>query len=86
MENNIIIDVRTPEEFAEGHISQAVNIPLDELENSIDGLRQYEVIVLVCRSGVRTLLAKELLETNGFENVTDGGGWEKYQELNDSFI
>lgn len=67
----LILDVRTPEEYAEGHVPGAVNISHDELATrlaEIEAARQDGVIVY-CRSGRRAATAEELLLGQGFQNV-----------------
>jgi len=67
----LILDVRTPEEFAEGHVPGAVNISHDELAArlaEVEGARDNGVIVY-CRSGRRAATAEELLLGQGFQNV-----------------
>ena len=74
----LILDVRTPAEFAEGHLPGAINIPYDELASRLDELgpeRNAEVIVY-CRSGRRAGLAESVLVETGFSNVRDlTGHW-----------
>jgi len=77
--NTAIIDVRTAEEFAAGHIPQSINIPLHILLDSIEDLTEFDAIILICRSGNRSRQAKVLLQERGFENVFNGGGWEAFQ-------
>lgn len=74
--NGIILDVRTREEYAAGHIPGAVNIPLDELEyTEIEGGKNYYVY---CHSGARSGAACTLLAQDGYsaENI---GGIEGYR-------
>lgn len=61
-----VIDVRTPEEYAQGHISGAVNMPLDTLEARLSELAQDQPYLLVCRSGSRSAQAQQLMEQHGF--------------------
>ena len=64
--NEIIIDVRTPEEWqTDGHAACSVNYPLDEIQNKVDELKKYQHIILVCRSGNRAGIAKRQLENAG---------------------
>lgn len=70
-----LVDVRTPAEFATGSVPGAVNIPLDEVAAKAKDLAQYEAVVLFCRSGNRSGMAKALLEQLGLRNVTNGGIW-----------
>jgi len=69
----VLIDVRTPEEFAAGHIPGALNIPYDELParlHELDG-RQGEELVVYCRTGRRAEIAEQALAKAGFLNVRD---------------
>ncbi len=73
----VLIDVRTPEEFAQGHIAGAINIPVEELREkellpqvpSVD-----TPILLYCRSGRRAVKAGQLLVRNGYRHVMNFGG------------
>lgn len=72
----IIIDVRTPGEFAGGHVKGSVNIPLDKIQGSIAKIKAYKKpIVVCCASGMRSSNAKRVLTKNGLEEVYDGGSW-----------
>lgn len=68
----LLLDVRTPEEFAEGHIPQALNIPYDALAGRIGELgiedREREIVVY-CRSGRRAAEAEETLRRAGYQGV-----------------
>lgn len=73
----IIVDVRTIDEWNnDGHAACTVNYPLDELAGKTDTLKNFEKIVLVCRSGHRAAMAKEMLEQAGLKNVENKGSWE----------
>lgn len=66
IENALIIDVRSPEEFARGHYPNAVNMPLDTLANAIPQLTsEKRPIVVYCRSGNRSGKAVKLLKEAG---------------------
>jgi rhodanese-related sulfurtransferase len=71
-----LVDVRTPGEFAEGHVSGSVNIPLDSIPNQLAQFKNKQHIVVFCRSGGRSSQAKSFLEQNGFVNVINGGTWD----------
>jgi rhodanese-related sulfurtransferase len=71
-----LVDVRSPGEFAEGHVNGSVNIPLDQVQNQLAKFKNKENIVVFCRSGNRSSQAKSILEQNGFTNVTNGGTWQ----------
>ncbi|MEJ8604213.1 rhodanese-like domain-containing protein [Riemerella anatipestifer] len=79
--NSILVDVRTPEEFAEGSANGAINIPLDQLENHLDKLNPSQDIVLFCRSGRRSEEAKTILEKHGFKKVYNAGTWNEVKTL-----
>jgi rhodanese-related sulfurtransferase len=73
----IIVDVRTPEEWEyDGHANCSVNYPLDDIQNKIEDLKNYEHVVLVCRSGNRAGIAKRILESAGIKNVENLGPWQ----------
>ena len=72
----IIIDARTEEEFAQGHIENAILIPEYEIANRAeDELPQKDALILVyCRSGRRSKIASEELVKLGYTNVKEFGG------------
>jgi len=67
----LLLDVRTPEEFAQGHVPGAKLIPLQELEARVGELDAYEQrgVVAYCEVGGRAAKAAELLRARGFANV-----------------
>lgn len=71
-----LVDVRSPEEFADGHVKGSVNIPLDQIKNQLAQFKGKENTVVFCRSGNRSSQAKAILEQNGFTNVTNAGTWK----------
>lgn len=79
-EDYIILDVRTQDEYNEGHIDKALLIPVDDLEKVLDNLPEDKPIIVYCRSGARSRRAAEILVNNGFTQVYDMGGilgWEE---------
>ena len=62
----LVLDTRSPEEFAKGHIAGAINIPHTEVKNKLDWLKTFDqTIVVHCRSGRRALVAEQaLLDAN----------------------
>jgi|JI9StandDraft_1071089.scaffolds.fasta_scaffold206198_4 phage shock protein E len=76
-----LVDVRTPAEFAEGHVNGSINIPLDQVQNQLAKFKGKENIVVFCRSGNRSSQAKSILEQNGFTNVTNGGTWQEVNQI-----
>jgi len=69
----VILDVRTPEEFAAGHIPGAINIPQTEVQKRLPELEKYrnQEIVVHCGSGGRAAKAEKTLRENGFSDVVD---------------
>jgi rhodanese-related sulfurtransferase len=67
----IILDVRTPQEYQEGHISNAINIPVQILGQQLDKLNNFKdkKILVYCRSGHRSAIASQILDRAGFKNV-----------------
>ena len=72
----LILDVRTPEEFAVGHIPNAINIPNEEIGTAqIPELPEKDQLILVyCRSGNRSKQASEKLAAMGYTNIVEFGG------------
>ena len=71
----LLVDVRTPGEYAKDHISGAVNIPLDQVETRLDEFGVHDrQIVVYCVSGRRSASAQSILKTRGFDQVHNLGG------------
>ena len=70
----IIIDVREPSEFANGHVEGAVNIPLSEImQNGLpDSITKDHDIILYCNSGNRSGVAERYLKSKGCSSVVNG--------------
>lgn len=75
-----MLDVRQPEEWVEFHMPGSTLIPLDQLEARIDEVPSDQQVVVVCRSGNRSQVGRDILLKGGFEQVTSmaGGlkGWQ----------
>jgi len=71
----LVLDVRTPEEFQNGHIDGAVNVPIDDLASRIDDMvpDKNTPIRVHCQSGGRSARAKKLLDSKGYAHVEDLG-------------
>lgn len=77
----LLLDVRTPEEFAGGHLDGAVNVPVQVLDSKWASLNvppEREVVVY-CRSGRRSAQAKAVLEGKGVKRVVDVGGMSNWK-------
>lgn len=71
-----VIDVRTPAEFAGGHVEGAINIPVNIIHQHIEEIKAInQPIVLCCASGGRSFSAYQFLKENGITNLSDGGPW-----------
>lgn len=79
----IVIDVRMPAEFVDGHLDGARNIDLQSAEfvSRIAGLDPGAAYVVYCRSGNRSAQAVTLMEAAGFTDVTDAGGMDEAATL-----
>ena len=71
----VVVDVRTPVEYKDGHVKGSINLPLQTLGNNLNKLKKDQVIITCCRSGSRSGMAKRMLKANGFEQVHNGGPW-----------
>ncbi|MCF6218580.1 MAG: rhodanese-like domain-containing protein [Gammaproteobacteria bacterium] len=78
----LLLDVRTPEEYQQGHLYNALLIPHDQLANRISELGgdKSRAIVLYCRSGGRAGKAEAVLREHGFTDVLNAGGYQDMME------
>ena len=74
-EGAVILDVRTPAEFQQGHIKGAINTPLNELSNHLSKYKKEQTIITCCASGMRSASAAKILKSNNYNKVYNGGGW-----------
>ena len=80
---DILIDVRTLEEYNVGHIPQAINLPIDELRNRLNEVNKNKTIYIYCQIGLRGYLAQRILVQNGFEKVYNlSGGYKLWEACN----
>lgn len=79
----LVIDVRSPGEFGAGHLSKAINIPLDEIENSVPKRvkDKKQVLLLHCASGMRSGMAKGKLKGMGYPNVFNLGSYARTESI-----
>ena len=78
----IIVDVRPPESFEEGHIEGSINIPLGQLRSRLDELPKDKQICVHCQVGFSSYLAYRILTHNGFNVINLNGGYDTYQISN----
>lgn len=79
-EGLVLVDVRTPEEYADGHIPNAINLPVAELPELLDALpNKDQKLVVYCRSGFRAGKAIDYLKSQGYTSLQhldgDYSGW-----------
>lgn len=76
----LLLDVRSPDEYRSGHVKEAINLPVNNLDE-IESLTKSkdETIYVYCRSGNRSQKAKTLLEEKGYTKVIDLGGISNYK-------
>jgi phage shock protein E len=75
----LLVDVRSPGEFAAGHIDGAVNVPVDQISNLLERLGSMDRTVIVyCRSGARSSRSARVLREAGFEKVRDLGAMARW--------
>ena len=77
--NHFLIDVRTKEEFDSYHMENAINIPLDNINKILEdvNIKKSSIIIVYCKSGVRSSSAAEKLISLGYKNVYDLGSVTK---------
>ena len=82
-DNLIVLDVRKPAEFAEGHVKDALNIPLNELNNPLNmsAIEDEHNVYVHCAGGYRSVIASSLLKRQGIHNIRNVvGGWSSIKE------
>ena len=82
LENDgMIVDVRTPQEYASGHISGSINVPLNTIPSKKKELTgKYKTIITCCASGMRSASAKSMLYGTDTK-VINGGNWHSLEKL-----
>lgn len=76
----VILDVRTPQEYATGHIGGSVNISLGTIRERYTELDTAKTYITVCSHGLRSVKAQQLLQERGFKHVYNGGAWADLAE------
>jgi rhodanese-related sulfurtransferase len=77
----VIIDVRNPNEFRQGHIQGSKNIPVNEIRSKVEMIRKWnKPVITVCLSGGRSAAAKSVLSAAGIE-VYNGGPWYSLRKI-----
>ena len=73
-----LVDVRTPQEFAQGALPGSINIPLQVINATYQSLDKTKPVILFCRSGARSAQAQSILKQEGFDSVHNLGSIQKY--------
>ncbi len=76
-----LLDTRTVEEFAHGHIDGFFNIPVDELRERLGELDKRKPVYVICQSGLRSYIACRILAGNGFDSYNFSGGFRFYDAV-----
>lgn len=81
--SDILLDIRSKEEFEKGFIPNAINIPIDELRDRISELDVNKNIYVYCLGGVRGYLAQQILKQNGYKKILNlSGGYQLWDICN----
>ena len=76
----VLLDVRTPQEYAQGHLPGSRNIPLDEIGQAAEAVTDLNTpLFIYCHSGARSAQATAALRRMGFQHVTNIGGISAYR-------
>lgn len=72
----IVIDVRTPQEFDQGKVSESINIPVDRIAANSERIKNMNrPVVFCCASGMRSSNAVKVMKDKGLKEGYDGGSW-----------
>jgi NADPH-dependent 2,4-dienoyl-CoA reductase/sulfur reductase-like enzyme/rhodanese-related sulfurtransferase len=77
----VLLDVRTDEEYAKGHVEGSVHIPVDSLRKRINELPRDKKIIIYCKIGLRGYIAYRILVQKGFDACNISGGYDIYQAM-----
>jgi len=82
-DNDLILDVRSAEEFQGGHINGAQNTPHEEVGKIVADLEQYDTVYVHCKMGGRAKVASQTLENAGLSNVVcvGNGGMQRWLDM-----
>ncbi len=82
-ENLVVLDVRKPIEYAEGHLPDAINLPLEDMNDpgNLANINDTDNLYLHCAGGYRSVIAASILKRHGIHNLRNiVGGWDKIKE------
>ena len=82
-DNLVVLDVRKPAEFADGHVKNALNLPLNDLADPLNmsAIEENQNVYVHCAGGYRSVIASSILKRHGFHNLRNiMGGWNNIKE------
>ena len=81
--DDLILDVRSPSEFNEGHIEGAQNTPHEEVTSESENLKSYKTVYVHCKMGGRAKMAAEALQGAGLDNIVcvSDGGMQRWEDM-----
>ncbi|MDI9872142.1 rhodanese-like domain-containing protein [Flectobacillus roseus] len=77
----IILDVRTPDEYATGHIAGSINISLGSIRERYTELDPSKTYITTCSHGLRSVKVEHILREKGFKKVFNGGAWVDLEKI-----
>ena len=80
-EGAFLVDVRSASEYHSGHVPGSVNIPVDTISKNLQKFQNKKSILVFCASGMRSGVAKSILQKNNIPNVINAGTWSKVNKL-----
>lgn len=84
--DNLFLDVRTPTEYSNGTIGDAVNFPLETIRERMNELPKDKKLAIFCKTGVRSYLAQRILKQNGYDVVNLSGGYDLWKICQDGMV
>ena len=82
-DNDLVLDVRSPEEYSAGHIEGSQNTPHEEVGGIVEDLRGYDNVYVHCKMGGRAKMAAGTLTDAGLDNIVcvGNGGMERWMQM-----
>ncbi len=77
----LLVDVRTPEDFLNNPVPNAVNIPLADIENNLETFRNSKTTVVFCNTGYQAGKAMKILKENKISNARNGKTWKNINAI-----
>lgn len=86
--NTILLDVRSPQEFEEGHLHNAINMDVlsSDFTSKVDALNTQNTVMVYCRSGKRSATAASILQSKGFKVIDLAGGITAWTNAGNSIV